>query len=106
VYRRGALSLGAVYHSSSPSELKGRYKPLNPTLAFLGTIRPGSGLPPAQAAELDLNLPWRLQLGARYALTDRLAVEFDRIKIKSRTTGRTLFSEVSAWKDTNAYLWA
>jgi|GEM_PF-485468 len=113
LYRRGALSLGAVYHSSSTSELKGHYKPLNSALAFMGTVQPGSGLPPAQAVELDLNLPWRLQLGVRYALTDELAVEFDwtrtgwsefdRIEVKSRATGRTLFSEVNAWKDTNAY---
>ena len=113
LYRRGALSLGAVYHSPSTSELKGHYKPLNSALAFLGTVRPGSGLPLAQAAKVDLNLPWRLQLGARYALIDKLAVEFDwtrtgwsefeRIEVKGRTTGRTLFSDINDWKDTNAY---
>jgi len=76
-------------------------------------VKPGFGLPPAQAAELDLNLPWRLQLGVRYAFTAELAVELDwtrtgwseldTLEIKRRTTGRTLFSDVNDWKDTNAY---
>ena len=32
---------------------------------------------PGQTAELDLNLPWRLQLGVRYAINPQLAVEVD-----------------------------
>ncbi len=76
-------------------------------------MQPGSGLPPAQAAKLDLNLSWRLQLGARYEFTDKLAVEFDwtrtgwsefdRIEDKRRSTGTILFSDINAWKDTDAY---
>ncbi len=113
LYRHGRLSFGAVYHSTATSDLKGRYKPLNSALASLGTLNPGSGLPPAQAVKLDLDLPWRLQLGARYEFTPDLAVEFDwtrtgwgefdKLEIKSRATGTTLFSDANEWKDTDAY---
>ena len=76
-------------------------------------MQPGSGSPLAQAAKLDLNLPWRLQLAARYEFTDKLAVEFDwtrtgwsefdRIEVKRRSTGTILFFDINAWKDTDAY---
>jgi len=113
LYRRGALSLGGAYHSAATAELKGHYRPLNSALALLETMQPGSGLPPAQAVKLDLDLPWRLQLGARYEFTDKLAVEldwtrtgwsrFDKLEIKGRNTGATLFSDINKWEDTNAY---
>lgn len=111
LYRRGRLSLGAAYHSASTFELTGRYRPLNPTLVRLRTIRPDIGFPPAQAVKLNLELPWRLQLGARYQMTRNLAVEFDwthtgrgrfdELEIKSKATG--LSSNINRWEDTDAY---
>jgi len=116
LYRRGRLSLGAAYHSASTFELKGRYHPLNPTLAYLGTIRPGSGLPPAQAVKLHLNLPWCLQLGARYKLTRNLTVEFDgrapvgegSISLKSRAErpGRPCSPTPTGGKTPMLIVWA
>lgn len=107
LYRRGAFSAGAAYHSAATAELEGRYKPLNAALVALGET------PPAQTGELDVNLPWRLQLGVRYELTPALAAEFDwtrtgwsefdKLEAKSKRTGAELFSSRHDWEDTNAY---
>lgn len=107
LYRRDAISLGINFRSAATVELSGQYRPLNPTLVQLGL------LPPAQGVELDLDLPWRLQLGARYEIDPRLAVEFnwtrtgwsefDQIKAVGRGTGQRLAQEDNRWTDASAY---
>lgn len=101
-----ALSFGAVYRSAAEVDIEGRSTPLDPALAAIGV------LPPAQAATLDLGLPWRLQLGVRYAINDALAVEFDwtrtgwsefdRLEVVG-VNGDPLFTDTNAWEDANAY---
>ncbi|WP_323696849.1 OmpP1/FadL family transporter [Thiorhodovibrio litoralis] len=114
LYKQERWSLGANFHSAATVQVTGSYRPLNDTLAALYAQTGGlSGLPPAQSAELDLNLPWRLQLGARYKLTPKLAIEFDwtrmgwsefnRITVESRTSGQTLLEDQNQWEDSNAY---
>ncbi|MEA3638657.1 MAG: porin [Lamprobacter sp.] len=107
LYAKGPFSAGINFHSSSTISVDGTYSALNPTLVMIGALQP------SQTAELDLNLPWRLQLGVRYELTPALAVEvdwtrngwssFDQIKVKGDLNGAILFEDVNDWKDANAY---
>jgi long-chain fatty acid transport protein len=70
------------------------------------------GIPPSQTGDIDLNLPWRLQLGVRYEITPALAVEvdwtrngwseFDKIQVDGDVSG-TLIEDTNEWKDSNAY---
>jgi long-chain fatty acid transport protein len=114
LYRQDRWSLGANFHSAATVKVTGQYRPLNDALVGLHAQTGGlMGLPPGQSAKLDLNLPWRLQLGARYKLTPKLAVEFDwtrmgwsefdRIKVESRGTGDILLEDKNQWKDASAY---
>jgi long-chain fatty acid transport protein len=106
MFRKDAWSLGASYHSKATLALNGTYTPLDQTLVMLGAVVPG------QPAELDVNLPWRLQLGARYAFNSKLAVEvdwtrmgwseFQNIEVKTASGGQTVFNDVNDWKDTDA----
>jgi long-chain fatty acid transport protein len=106
MFRKGAWSLGASYHSAATVAIDGTYTPLNQTLVAIGALVPG------QTAELDLNLPWRLQLGARYAINPQLAVELDwtrmgwsefqKIKVDGKVTGQTIFTDVNDWEDADA----
>jgi len=106
LYRRNAWSLGASFHSAATLNVDGWYSPLDPTLVQLGILKPGQG------ATADLNLPWRLQLGVRYAVNDELAVEldwtrtgwseFDRIDVVGASDG-LITSDVDNWKDASAY---
>ena len=107
LYRHGAWSLGGAFRSAATLALEGDYRALSPTLVALGRLAP------TQAAELDLDLPWRLQIGVRYAVDDRLAVEFDvtrtgwsefkELKIKGKNTGAPIFTDSNQWDDANAY---
>jgi long-chain fatty acid transport protein len=107
LYRQGSWSLGTAFRSASTLGLEGDYQPLSQTLVAL------KRLAPAQSAELDVGLPWRLQLGARYAFNDRLAVEFDlartgwsefkALKVEGKKTGALIFSDTNDWDDANAY---
>jgi long-chain fatty acid transport protein len=106
LYRHDAWSVGAAYHSAATVEVEGSFAPLDRTL-----VRAGK-LPSKQFASLDLNLPWRLQLGARYAVNEALAVELDLTRIgwsefeKIDVVGGKdglITSEVSDWNDANAY---
>lgn len=107
LFKRDALSIGGSFHSAATIAIDGDYEALSPALVFLG------GLLPSQSAELDLNLPWRLQLGARYAFTDRLAVEvdwsrigwseFDKIRIETKNGGQLIQEDINDWSDANAY---
>jgi long-chain fatty acid transport protein len=57
LYRYEAWSFGAAFRSGATVGLEGDYQPLSQTLVAIGR------LPPAQDAEVDVDLPWRLQLG-------------------------------------------
>jgi long-chain fatty acid transport protein len=113
MFVQDALSLGLNFHSSATLALEGFYTATNPTLVQIYQGTNGMvGIPPSQSAELDLDLPWRLQLGVRYEITDDIAAEVDwtrtgwsefqelRIDLKP---GGTLVSDRNEWNDANAY---
>lgn len=107
LYAKGPFSAGINFHSSSTINVEGSYSALYPTMVLIGA------LPPSQTAELDLTLPWRVQLGARYELTPALALEvnwnrtgwseFDEIKVTGDVTGATILRDTNDWEDANAY---
>lgn len=107
LYRRGPLSIGGSFHSAATVAIDGDYEPSSQNLVLLGQLQA------AQAAELDLDLPWRLQLGLRWAFTERLAVEadwsrtgwseFDSIEIKGKSSGAIIQEDINDWSDANAY---
>lgn len=106
MYQINAVTLGASWHSRSTIGLDGNYTPLNSTLVALGR------LPPAQSASLDLTLPWRLQLGARYAFNDKVAAEIDwtytgwnsfsQLVVKGTTTP-VISTETEDWGNASAF---
>ncbi len=107
MYVKDRFSAGINFHSASTVNIDGYYSALNPTLVALGA------LPPSQTAEMDLNLPWRLQLGVRYeVLEDKVAVEldwtrtgwseFEEIKVTGDIAGATLINDQNQWDDANA----
>lgn len=107
LYRQGPWSFGATFRSAATLGLEGDFEPLSKTLVAL------KRLAPAQSAELDVDLPWRLQVGGRYAFDERLAVEFDvtrtgwsefnDLEIKGKGTGILIFRDSNDWEDANAY---
>lgn len=100
LYSSGPWSFGASYHSAPTIKIEGKASSSFPTAS-------------AVDATLDLNLPWRLQLGARYAVSDVLALEFDwsrtgwsrfdKLDVTSKATGALLKSESNSWRDASAY---
>lgn len=107
LYAKGPFSAGINFHSSSTISVDGTYSALDSTMVMIGALKP------SQTAELDLDLPWRLQLGARYELTSALAVEldwtrtgwssFEEIKVKGDLAGEILLQDRNEWEDANAY---
>lgn len=108
LYATGPWSIGAAFHSAATLDLEGDLR----STGDWGALPQ----PPAQGVRLDLDLPWRFQLGARYEVNERLAVEldwtrtgwslFDELKIKSTSTGDPITSDINAWRDANAYRFA
>jgi len=106
MFRKDAWSLGASYHSAATVGIDGTYTPLDTTLVALGAVTPG------QTAKLDINLPWRLQLGGRYAISPQFAVEvdwtrigwseFDSIEVKTKNGGVVIFNDTNDWEDADA----
>jgi long-chain fatty acid transport protein len=106
MFRKDAWSLGASYRSAATVAVDGTYSPLNQTLVMIGRLVPG------QTAELDLNLPWRLQLGVRYAINPQLAVEvdwtrmgwsqFEKIEVRGKNTGVLISQDLNDWEDSDA----
>jgi long-chain fatty acid transport protein len=98
LYRMGPLSFGASYHSETTLDIDGGFQVT------------GS---PKLDAKADLDLPSRLQIGARYAFSETLAAEFDwsrtgwshfkDIIVTSAATGQVLSSSRNDWDDANAY---
>lgn len=107
LYASGPLSAGINFHSSANVEVDGTYSALDPTMVLLGALQP------SQTAELELDLPWRLQLGVRYEVTPALAVEFDwtrngwsrfdEIEVTGDLDGKTILRDRNDWEDANAY---
>lgn len=106
MYVKDALSLGVDFHSAATVDLDGFYTAQNATLVQ------GGALPASQGASVELNLPWRLQIGARYEMTEALAAEvnitrtgwseFEALTIEL-DAGATLVSDRNNWSDVNAY---
>lgn len=106
LYAAERWSIGAAYHAAATLDIQGQYRPTNSTLELLGA------LPSAQSASLDLNLPWRLQVGARFKLTPQIAVEFDwtrtgwsefqDITVKG-AGGQIILKDENNWEDASAY---
>lgn len=97
LYSQGPWSFGVSYHSAATADLDGEAK--------IGSL--------GQDVTLDLDLPWRLQLGVRYAINPALAVEFDltrtgwskfkEIKVVSESSGRPIATDTNDWDDANAF---
>ncbi len=102
LYRQGPFSFGVSYHSAATADLSGDYKVSPPLPSTLN-----------QDVKLDLDLPWRLQLGLRYEVNKELAVEFDftrtgwskfkQIKVVSDSTGQTIATDTNDWNNANAF---
>ncbi len=98
IYRSGPFSVGASYHSKAKVDLDG-------SLAAPGL--------PSVNAKADLDLPFRFQLGVRYALTDKLAAELDwtrtgwnnftEIVVSSTATGAVLTRSANYWDNADAF---
>ena len=107
MYRRNAWTLGASFHSAATIDLEGDYTALNPTMVALKLLQP------SQAASLDLDLPWRLQLGLRYEFSPSLAAEFDwsytgwsrfqQLEIYGKQNGALIFADTNDWHNASAY---
>ena len=107
MYRLNAWTLGASFHSASTIDLDGDYTPLNPTMVALGLLRP------EQAASLDFDLPWRLQLGLRYEISPALAAEFDwsytgwssfkELEVYGQQNGGLIFADTNNWHNASTY---
>ncbi len=107
LYRLNALSFGIVYRSGATLGIDGGYTPQSLPLVAAGRLQPG------QSASVDLDLPWSLQVGVRYAFNDALAVEldwtrtgwsnFDTLEVKGDNTGTLIFADTNDWSDANAY---
>ncbi|WP_295413593.1 outer membrane protein transport protein [uncultured Thiodictyon sp.] len=107
MYRIQALTLGLTYHSASTVRLGGNFTPLNTTLVMMGQLAQG------QPASLNLDLPWRLQVGARYEFTKTFAAEFDwtytgwsqfrQLVVSGDRTGGIISTETNNWNDASAF---
>lgn len=96
----GPWSLGASYHSAASIGIEGIFAADLPT-------------PSRRDARVTLDLPWRLQLGVRYEINDRLAVEadwtrsgwseFDVLEIRDKATGTVLTTNSNKLTDSDAY---
>lgn len=106
LYSKGRWSAGASYRSSVEVKIDG--------VADLRAL-PGA----AFGAELEIEFPDMLQIGARYKATDKLGIEFDiehtkwstfdTLVIKATTgagpftPGSVLSTNINNWDDVNAY---
>lgn len=108
MYVKDRFSAGINFHSAPTLALDGTFSVLDPNLVLLGAV------PPSQTAELDVDLPWRLQVGVRYEIIrDQLAVELDwtrngwsefqEIKVVGDRDGTTLIEDQNQWDDANAF---
>lgn len=107
LFVQDAISIGVNFHSASAVGVSGSFAANNSLLVMLG------GLPPSQAAKLELDLPWRLQVGVRYEFTPQIAAEFDYnrtgwsefqdIVVRGDLGGAPLVNDTNDWDDANAF---
>ncbi len=107
LYRLDALSFGVTYRSGATLDIDGGYTPQNMPLVAAGR------LPPGQSANVELDLPWSVQVGVRYAFNAALAVELDwtrtgwsrfaTLEVKGDNTGDLIFADTNDWSNANAY---
>lgn len=93
LHRAGAWSFGAAFRSAV-------------SVGVDGTVN-------STAANTTLELPWVLQIGARYQASDKLALEFDiartgwskfgKIVVTAAGSGSVLVTSVNDWEDADAY---
>ncbi|MET0027422.1 MAG: porin [Candidatus Thiodiazotropha sp.] len=96
-------SFGASYHSTSKIKAK-------------GTLDDEVGVLPSNLSKdvtATLELPWRLQIGARYQAMEKLGVEFDftrtgwrtfdELVVKNEEYGSTIFTSQNHFENSNAY---
>jgi len=110
LYAGGPWSVGVAYRSSATLDIAGTVTVINDTIALLNY---GRTAPVVAPAEVDLDLPWRFQIGARYEVNADLAVEFDwsrtgwnkfdTLEIKNAITGDLLSKNTNKLDDSNAY---
>jgi len=110
LYAQGPWSVGAAYHSSANLDISGTVTILNDAIALLNFSRPA---PVTIPAVVDLDLPWRFQIGVRYEINEDLAVEadwsrtgwskFKALEIKSAISGDLISTNTNELDDSNAY---
>ncbi|MCG7940076.1 MAG: OmpP1/FadL family transporter [Candidatus Thiodiazotropha lotti] len=96
-------SFGLNYHSSSKIKAE-------------GTLDDDVGVLPSTLSDevtATLELPWRLQVGARYEATEKLAIEFDytrtgwnkfdTLEVKNEQFGSNIFTSVNDFDNASAY---
>lgn len=107
LYRIDAFSVGASFNSGATLGLSGDYTAQNSTMVALRRIAP------SQSASLDLDLPWRLQVGLRYEITKDIAAEFDwsyvgwsrfkELVVTGDATGGVISREMNDWSNASAF---
>jgi long-chain fatty acid transport protein len=110
LYAQGPWSVGAAFHSGATLKIEGTVTLIDDVVA-LGRF--GRLAPVVVPAEVDLHLPWRFQIGARYEVTDTLAAELDwsrtgwsrfgTLKIRRAADGSILGTNTNLFDDSNAY---
>jgi long-chain fatty acid transport protein len=110
LYATGPWSFGASFHSSATLDIEGAVTYVNDLVA-LQTTR--ALAPSSVPAKVDLDLPWRLQIGARYEINEELAVEldwsrtgwsrFDTLEVKNASSGAPIVTNTNEFDDSNAY---
>lgn len=98
----------ALMHVAGPWSFGASYRSAI-TVGVDGKLTSTSGTTPVVA---DVNLPWMLQVGARYQATDKLGVELDYERtgwkkfnqiIVATTTGSPRVINSNGWSDADAY---
>ncbi|MBI2780104.1 MAG: porin [Gammaproteobacteria bacterium] len=98
----------ALMHVAGPWSFGASYRSAI-TVGVDGKLTSTSGTTPVVA---DVNLPWMLQVGARYQATDKLGVEFDYERtgwkkfnqiIVAETTGSPRVINSNGWGNADAY---
>lgn len=97
LHKQGAFSFGLSYRSAVDADITGSQN------------FPSTSVP----ATLTLGLPSMMQIGVNWAVSDRLAVEFDiertgwssfdTLRINHADSGANLITSANNWRDANAY---
>ena len=112
LYADGPWSVGAAYFSAATLGIEGSVTIIDDFVALASTGF-GQFAPVVTPAKVDLDLPWRLQVGFRYELNEAVAVEldwsrtgwsrFDTLEIRRSSDGSLLGNNTNKFDDSNAY---